>query len=51
MIMEVDLMFEFCEKCGSIMLPSKDKDEIVLECTLCGKMKDITDRIHEEYIF
>ena len=49
--MEVDLLFEFCEKCGSIMLPAKDGDDSLLECSLCLCKKIITEEIHEEYIF
>ena len=44
-------MFVFCEKCGSIMLPSKDENESTLECSLCTQKKKITEEIHESYVF
>jgi DNA-directed RNA polymerase subunit M/transcription elongation factor TFIIS len=47
----VDLLFEFCEKCGSIMLPAKDGDNSLLECSLCAYKKKITEEIHEDYVF
>ena len=49
--MEVDVLFEFCEKCGSIMLPSKDGNDYLIECSLCAYKIKITKEIHESYIF
>ena len=44
-------MFEFCEKCGSIMMPSKEDNKEFLECMLCKHKKEITEEIHESYVF
>ena len=30
-------MVEFCEKCGGMMLPSKDKDKKILVCNSCDE--------------
>ena len=48
---EVSFLFEFCEKCGSIMMPSKEDEREFLVCTLCKHQKEITEEIHESYVF
>ena len=30
---------EYCPKCGSLMLPAKVKDKVVLKCNKCGYQK------------
>ncbi|NOZ81533.1 MAG: transcription factor S [Candidatus Micrarchaeota archaeon] len=35
---------EFCEKCGSLMVPKKTKKSAILECRKCGKRKFIKDK-------
>ncbi|TFF88165.1 MAG: hypothetical protein EU550_01825 [Promethearchaeota archaeon] len=44
-------MVEFCEKCGSMMLPSKESELNRLRCNLCGKEKAIDEEIVESYVF
>ncbi len=44
-------MLEFCEKCGSIMLPSKDIKNKFLVCNLCNYKKVISEKIEDSYIF
>ncbi|MBY9004830.1 MAG: hypothetical protein KGD73_12715 [Candidatus Lokiarchaeota archaeon] len=33
------------------MIPSKDKNESTLECSLCTHKKKITEEIYESYVF
>jgi DNA-directed RNA polymerase subunit M/transcription elongation factor TFIIS len=44
-------MFEFCEKCGSMMLPSKDSEDNVLICSLCNNVINVSEEIKDSYIF
>ena len=34
-------MVEFCDNCDGMMLPSKDKNDIVLICNSCGQSKPL----------
>jgi transcription factor S len=43
-------MVEFCEKCGGMMLPSKDDNgNKVLKCRSCGHLKSFDDGKQDEY--
>ncbi|MFX1297397.1 MAG: hypothetical protein ACFFD2_21395 [Promethearchaeota archaeon] len=42
-------MVEFCKDCGGMMLPSRDKNEKVLICNLCGKREPLNADIIESY--
>jgi DNA-directed RNA polymerase subunit M/transcription elongation factor TFIIS len=42
-------MVEFCEKCGGMMLPSKEKGEKNLTCNLCDNKKPITENLIYSY--
>ncbi len=44
-------MFEFCEKCGGILIPSKNENENVLICNSCGQSIPLEREIIESYIF
>jgi DNA-directed RNA polymerase subunit M/transcription elongation factor TFIIS len=44
-------VFEFCDKCGSIMLPAKKREENLLICNLCDYEKRITTSIEDSYTF
>jgi DNA-directed RNA polymerase subunit M/transcription elongation factor TFIIS len=44
-------MLEFCNKCGSILRPSKDNKTKVLICSLCNNVVEISDEIEKSYIF
>ena len=44
-------MVEFCEKCGGMLLPSRENNTTILKCNLCGKVKSINDDLKEEYTF
>lgn len=44
-------MLKFCNDCGAIMLPSKNKNKKVLVCTLCKKTIHIDDDIIAAYTF
>ncbi len=44
-------MLKFCNDCGAIMLPSKNKNEKVLVCCLCEKTRLIDDEIIAAYTF
>ena len=44
-------MVEFCEKCGGLLLPSRENNTTILKCNLCGKVKSINDDLKEEYTF
>lgn len=44
-------MLKFCNDCGAIMLPSKNKKEKVLVCSLCKKTKHIDEDIIASYTF
>ncbi len=48
---EVMEILEFCDKCGSMMLPSKNDEINVLECILCKNKKPISKQIRESYKF
>lgn len=34
-------MVEFCPKCGTILVPKKDKEKILLTCNQCGYSKEL----------
>ncbi|MFX1327852.1 MAG: hypothetical protein ACFE91_06880 [Promethearchaeota archaeon] len=42
-------MVEFCEKCDGMMLPSKNKDETVLICNICGEIIPLEDELKDSY--
>ncbi|MFX1420052.1 MAG: hypothetical protein ACFE9N_14130 [Promethearchaeota archaeon] len=44
-------MVEFCEICGGMMLPSKDKNEIFLVCNSCGQTKPLEKDVINSYKF
>lgn len=44
-------MVEFCEKCGGMMLPSKDKDQKILVCNLCAQTKPLEEDFIDSYTF
>jgi DNA-directed RNA polymerase subunit M/transcription elongation factor TFIIS len=44
-------LFEFCEKCGSVMPPSKNRGKNLLICNLCNNEKKIREKIENSYIF
>jgi len=45
------MILKFCEKCGSMMRPSKDSEDRVLICTLCNNVVEISEKIEDSYIF
>jgi len=45
---EVIKVIKFCEKCGSMMLPSKDKG--FLECNLCDYRLQVSDSLRDDYM-
>ncbi|MFW9876998.1 MAG: hypothetical protein ACFFG0_28215 [Candidatus Thorarchaeota archaeon] len=42
-------MVEFCEKCGCMMLPSKQREEKRLICNFCNFNKEIHHSPEEEF--
>jgi len=44
-------MVEFCEKCGGMMLPSKDKDKKILVCNSCAQTKPLEENLIDSYTF
>jgi DNA-directed RNA polymerase subunit M/transcription elongation factor TFIIS len=44
-------MVEFCENCGGMMLPSKQKEEKLLVCNLCNYNKKATEDLTKSYNF
>jgi len=44
-------MLEFCEKCGSMLRPSKDSKDHILICTLCNNVVEISEEMEGSYIF
>ncbi|TFG07151.1 MAG: hypothetical protein EU539_05730 [Promethearchaeota archaeon] len=44
-------MFDFCDKCGGMMLPSKLSEESVLECNVCGNIKALDGDLIDDYKF
>ncbi|MFX0021565.1 MAG: hypothetical protein ACFE9S_04515 [Candidatus Hermodarchaeota archaeon] len=44
-------MFEFCENCGGMLLPSKDKNKKILICKSCGEIEILDEKSIESYIF
>jgi len=44
-------MVEFCENCGSMMLPSKKNNNKVLACNSCGKIKPLEKDLMKSYKF
>jgi len=34
-------MVEFCPKCGTILIPKKEKEKIMLSCSKCGYSKEL----------
>jgi DNA-directed RNA polymerase subunit M/transcription elongation factor TFIIS len=45
------MILEFCDKCGSMMLPSTDEEDNNLICNLCKNKKVISNEIRDSYIF
>jgi len=44
-------MVEFCEICGGMMLPSKDKDQKILVCNSCAQIKPLEEDLIDSYTF
>ncbi len=44
-------MFVFCEKCGGMLLPSKEKNDKSLICNSCGATFPLESEMEESYIF
>jgi DNA-directed RNA polymerase subunit M/transcription elongation factor TFIIS len=44
-------MFEFCENCGGILLPSKKNDNNILTCKSCGQEIPFERELIKSYIF
>ena len=44
-------MFEFCENCGGLLIPSKDENKKILICNSCGEIFPLEDDIEDSYIF
>jgi DNA-directed RNA polymerase subunit M/transcription elongation factor TFIIS len=44
-------MLEFCEKCGSMMIPSKDNNDNILICSLCNNVVEVSEEIEDSYTF
>lgn len=44
-------MVEFCDNCGSILMPSKHKGKKVLVCNLCNKIIPLDEDLKDSYIF
>jgi DNA-directed RNA polymerase subunit M/transcription elongation factor TFIIS len=44
-------MFEFCDKCGGILIPTKDEDENILICKSCGRSIPLESEVIESYVF
>ena len=44
-------MFEFCENCGGLLLPSKDKNKNILICKSCSETESLKGDSIESYIF
>jgi DNA-directed RNA polymerase subunit M/transcription elongation factor TFIIS len=44
-------MFDFCKKCGGMLLPSKEKNDKTLICNSCGAIFPLEDNMEDSYIF
>ena len=44
-------IFEFCDKCGSILVPSKKKEKDVLVCNLCNNITPLDEDLRNSYVF
>ncbi|TFG16947.1 MAG: hypothetical protein EU531_04770 [Promethearchaeota archaeon] len=44
-------MLEFCEKCGSMLRPSKDSEDHVLICKICNNVVEVSEEIEDSYTF
>ena len=44
-------MVEFCEKCGSMMLPTNENGKKQLRCNLCNHIKPITGNLINKYVY
>jgi len=42
-------MVEFCEKCGGMMRPTKDKDQKILVCNSCAQIKPLKEDFIDSY--
>lgn len=42
-------MVEFCEKCGGMMRPSKDRDKKILTCNSCAQTIPLEDDFIDSY--
>ena len=38
------MIMEFCDKCGSVLIPQKKGSKIILICSKCGKKKTTTKK-------
>ncbi|MFX0071521.1 MAG: hypothetical protein ACFFAO_10570 [Candidatus Hermodarchaeota archaeon] len=45
------MIFEFCNKCGGMMLPSKKSDKSVLKCNVCGNIIAFEGELIDSYKF
>ena len=44
-------MFEFCDKCGSILVPSKKNEKDVLVCKLCNNVIPLDKDLRNSYVY
>jgi DNA-directed RNA polymerase subunit M/transcription elongation factor TFIIS len=44
-------ILEFCEKCGSMMRPSKESKDKILICSLCNNVVKVSEEIKDSYTF
>jgi DNA-directed RNA polymerase subunit M/transcription elongation factor TFIIS len=44
-------MFEFCDTCGSILVPSKKKEKDVLVCKLCNNVIPLNKDLRNSYVY